>query len=91
MLRGSGALWDLRKSSPYEVYPEISFAVPQGTQGDCYDRYLVRVEELRTSIEIINHCLNRITLGEIKAVNVKTAPSKSTMKNFMESTIQHFK
>lgn len=91
MLRGSGALWDLRKSSPYEVYPEINFSIPQGTQGDCYDRYLVRVEELRTSVEIINHCLNRITLGEVKAVNIKAAPSKNTMKNFMESTIQHFK
>ena len=91
MLRGSGALWDLRKSSPYEVYSEIKFTVPQGLQGDCYDRYLVRIEELRTSIEIIKHCINRITLGEVKAVNLKTAPSKYSMRNFMESTIQHFK
>lgn len=91
MLRGSGALWDLRKSSPYEVYPEIQFAIPQGTQGDCYDRYLVRVEELRTSVEIVGYCLNVITTGEIKAVNLKSAPSKNTMKSFMESTIQHFK
>ena len=91
MLRGSGALWDLRKSSPYEVYPEIDFAIPQGTQGDCYDRYLVRIEELRTSVEIVAHCLNSITTGEIKAVNLKSAPSKSNMKGFMESTIQHFK
>jgi NADH:ubiquinone oxidoreductase subunit D len=91
MLRGSGALWDLRKSSPYEVYPEIEFAIPQGAQGDCYDRYLVRIEELRTSVEIVGYCLNAITSGEVKAVNLKSAPSKNTMKGFMESTIQHFK
>jgi len=65
--------------------------VPQGTQGDCYDRYLIRVEEMRTSIQIINQCINAITLGEIKANNIKTAPSKTTMRNFMEATIQHFK
>lgn len=91
MLRGSGALWDLRKSNPYEIYGDINFAIPQGTQGDCYDRYLVRIEELRSSIDIINYCLNKITTGEIKALNIKTAPSKNAMKNFMESTIQHFK
>ena len=73
------------------MYPEIDFAIPQGTQGDCYDRYLVRIEELRTSVEIVGHCLNEITTGEIKAVNLKSAPSKSSMKGFMESTIQHFK
>ena len=91
MLRGSGALWDLRKSSPYEIYNDVNFAIPQGTQGDCYDRYLVRIEELRSSVEIIHYCLNKITAGEVKAVNLKTAPSKNSMKNFMESTIQHFK
>jgi NADH:ubiquinone oxidoreductase subunit D len=73
------------------MYDSINFSIPQGTQGDCYDRYLVRIEELRTSIEIIQFCLNNITEGEIKAVNFKTAPSKSQTKNFMESTIQHFK
>jgi len=91
MARGSGSLWDLRKTTPYEIYPQITFAIPQGTQGDCYDRYLVRMEELRASINIIAYCLNNIPLGEVKAINIKALPSKNIMKQSMESTIQHFK
>jgi len=91
MLRGSGALWDLRKSNPYEMYQSVPFAIPQGSLGDCYDRYLVRVEELRTSVEILNYCLSAIPAGEIKATNIKLVPSKNTMKGSMESVIQHFK
>lgn len=65
--------------------------IPQGSLGDCYDRYLVRVEELKTSIDVLKYCLNAIPSGEVKAVNLKVVPSKSLMKNSMESTIQHFK
>lgn len=91
MLRGSGAAWDLRKSNPYEIYDRIPFTISCGTLGDCYDRYLVRIEELRTSTEILAYCLNTIPKGEIKATNLKAMPSRSSMKNSMESTIQHFK
>lgn len=91
MLRGSGAAWDLRKSNPYEIYQQIPFSIASGTLGDCYDRYLVRVEELRTSTEILSYCLNTIPKGEVKAVNLKALPSRPLMKGSMESTIQHFK
>jgi len=76
---------------PYEIYPEISFAIPQGLLGDCYDRYLVRIEEMRVSMYIISYCLNNIPTGEIKSTSIKLHPSKNLMKNSMESTIQHFK
>lgn len=69
----------------------MPFAIPQGVFGDCYDRYLIRIEELRTSIDILNYCLNAIPKGEIKAVNLKNVPSKLITKQTMESTIQHFK
>lgn len=91
MSRGSGALWDLRKTNPYELYEKIPFAIPQGSSGDCYDRYLVRIEELRSSINIILHCLNKFPLGEVKAINSKLLPSRHSMKSSMESVIQHFK
>lgn len=91
MVRGSGSLHDLRKTYSYEIYPSVDFVIPQGTFGDCYDRYLVRMEELRTSVSIIAHCLEKIPAGEIKTPNVKLAPSKNIMKASMESTIQHFK
>jgi len=73
------------------MYQSVPFAIPQGSLGDCYDRYLVRVEELRTSVEILNYCLSAIPAGEIKATNIKLVPSKNTMKGSMESVIQHFK
>lgn len=91
MTRGSGTLWDLRKSYPYEVYQHIPFSIPQGNFGDCFDRYLVRMEEMRNSISIIAYCLNKIPSGEIKSTSIKLSPSKILMKNSMESTIQHFK
>jgi NADH dehydrogenase (ubiquinone) Fe-S protein 2 len=91
MIRGSGILWDLRKIYPYEIYQQIPFTIPQGFLGDCFDRYLVRIEELRISLNIITYCLNNIPLGEIKAVNIKLIPSKNLMKQSMESTIHHFK
>lgn len=91
MIRGSGGLHDLRKIYSYEIYPSIDFVVPQGTFGDCYDRYLVRMEELRTSLSIIAHCLEKIPVGETKASNIKLVPSKNVMRVGMESTIHHFK
>jgi NADH:ubiquinone oxidoreductase subunit D len=91
MSRGSGALWDLRKTNPYEIYSQITFAIPQGLQGDCFDRYLVRVEELRSSLKIIHYCLNSMPVGEIKTFGAKTSPTRTSMKTSMEATIQHFK
>ena len=91
MVRGSGALWDIRKAFNYEIYPQVSFAVPQVNNVDCYDRYLVRLEELRASLNIIIYCLNRIPFGEVKSVIQKLQVSRSSMKSSMESTIQHFK
>lgn len=92
MLRGSGVKWDLRKSQPYEVYNKLDFAIPVGTNGDCYDRYLVRVFEMRESLKIIEQCLNQIPLGIVKSSNKKiTPPSRSELKQSMESLIHHFK
>ena len=92
MLRGSGLSWDLRKSEPYEVYDLINFDIPVGKNGDCYDRYLVRMEEMRQSVNIIIQCLNQIPCGEIKTDDRKiTPPSRKEMKQSMESLIHHFK
>lgn len=92
MLRGSGLPWDLRKSEPYEVYSSLDFSIPIGKSGDCYDRYLVRMEEMRQSLGIILQCLNFIPLGEIKTDDRKISPpSRSDMKLSMESLIHHFK
>ncbi len=91
MLRGSGVAWDLRKSQSYDGYSQFHFDVPVGTRGDCYDRYLIRVEEMRQSIAIIMQCLNAIPNGPIKADDKKiTPPSRSHMKKSMESLIHHF-
>ena len=92
MLRGSGITWDLRKNQPYEIYSEIDFSIPVGNNGDCYDRYLIRVEEMRQSLKIIKACLNQINTGPIKSYNYKfNSPSKNEIKNSMESIIHHFK
>ncbi|XP_003376765.1 NADH dehydrogenase I, D subunit [Trichinella spiralis] len=92
MLRGSGIKWDIRKTEPYEVYDQIEFDVPIGTKGDCYDRYLVRMEEMRQSLRIIDQCLNRMPAGEVKVDDHKLVPPKrSEMKRDMESLIHHFK
>jgi NADH dehydrogenase (ubiquinone) Fe-S protein 2 len=91
MLRGSGVSWDLRKSQPYDGYENFHFDVPVGTRGDCYDRYLIRVEEMRQSIAIIMQCLNAMPTGPIKVDDKKmTPPSRSHMKKSMESLIHHF-
>ena len=92
MLRGSGVNWDIRKAHPYEVYDQVEFDIPVGKNGDCYDRYLIRVEEMRQSLRIIVQCLNQIPNGVIKSDDKKlTPPSRSHMKQSMESLIHHFK
>jgi NADH dehydrogenase (ubiquinone) Fe-S protein 2 len=92
MLRGSGIPWDLRKSQPYEIYSEIKFSVPVGSSGDCFDRYLIRVEEMRQSLKILSQSINLIEEGVVKNNSYKiNAPSRSEMKNSMEAVIHHFK
>ena len=92
MLRGSGIEWDLRKSNPYEIYDQLDFNIPIGTQGDCYDRYLVRIEEMYQSVKIIDQCLKKIPKGPVKSLDSKiTPPKRSEMKESMEAMIQHFK
>lgn len=92
MLRGSGIAWDLRKQQPYEVYNRLSFDIPTGSEGDCYSRYLVRMEEMREAIKIIYQCLNQIKQGPIKSDDYKVInPSRSEMKQGMEPVIHHFK
>ncbi|MSQ68161.1 MAG: NADH-quinone oxidoreductase subunit D [Gammaproteobacteria bacterium] len=94
MLRGSGVAWDLRKKQPYEVYHLLDFDIPIGVNGDCYDRYLVRIEEMRQSARIIKQCVQwlRVNPGPVMLADHKlTAPSRADMKGDMESLIHHFK
>jgi NADH-quinone oxidoreductase subunit D len=94
MLRGSGIEWDLRKKQPYAVYDKLDFQIPVGKTGDCYDRYLVRVEEMRQSNRIIRQCIEwlRKNPGPIKIDDHKvTPPTREEMKFDMESMIHHFK
>ncbi len=92
LLRGSGINIDLRKEIPYEIYSNINFNIPFGKNGDCFDRYLIRVEELRQSIYIINFCIQNINEGGIKIDDLKNQnPSRKTFKKDMQSIIHHFK
>jgi NADH dehydrogenase (ubiquinone) Fe-S protein 2 len=91
MLRGSGVAWDLRKVQPYEIYNNLEFNIPVGNNGDCYDRYIVRINEMRQSLILIQQCLNKMTIGPIKVINKISAPSRSQFKVDMESLIHHFK
>jgi NADH dehydrogenase (ubiquinone) Fe-S protein 2 len=92
LLRGSGFNWDLRKKQPYEIYNKLNFDVFTGTNGDCYDRYLIRVAEMRESLSIIMQCLNNMPEGPVKVDDKKiTPPSREDVKNSMESLIHHFK
>jgi NADH-quinone oxidoreductase subunit D len=92
MLRGSGIAWDLRKAQPYEIYDELDFDIPIGKNGDCYDRYLVRVEEMYQSIRIIKQCIEKMPTGPIKTEDRKIAPPpRAEMKKSMEALIHHFK
>ena len=91
-LRASGLAWDLRKDQPYEVYDEIDFKIPTGTNGDCYERFLVRIEEMRQSLNIIRQCIENMPLGDCTSKDPKvTPPKRSEMKRSMESLINHFK
>jgi NADH-quinone oxidoreductase subunit D len=91
-IRASGVPWDLRKSQPYDVYAEMDFDVPIGKTGDCYARYLVRVEEMRQSLRIIHQCIAEMPEGPVLVENNKvTPPDRGDMKNSMEALIHHFK
>ena len=92
MLRGSGIPWDLRKAQPYEIYSELNFSIPVGSSGDCFDRYLIRIEEMRQSLVILSQAINLLEAGPIKTNDCKVCPpSRSEMKNSMEGVIHHFK
>jgi len=92
MMRGSGIPWDLRKSQPYECYDQLDFKIPIGKNGDCYDRYLCRIDEMRESVKIINQCLINIPKGPIKTLDGKISfPPKKEIKESMEALIHHFK
>ncbi len=92
MARGSGLAWDLRKAQPYEVYADLDFDIPTGKNGDCYDRYLCRVEECRQSIRIMKQCLEQMPDGPVSSSDGKIVPPKrSEMKGSMEALIHHFK
>ena len=94
MLRGSGVAWDLRKSQPYECYEEMEFDIPLGKNGDCWDRYLCRVEEMRQSVKIMLQCIDKlkVTPGPVLSTDHKvTPPRRAEMKNSMEALIHHFK
>ena len=92
MLRGSGVAWDLRKHEPYAIYDKVDFDIPIGKNGDCYDRYLIRMEEMKQSLKIINQVLEKMPKGEVINDNPRISPPKrNTMKSSMESLISHFK
>ena len=92
MLRGSGRPWDLRKSQPYDGYERFDFDIPVGKNGDCYDRYLCRIEEMKESLKIIKQAIREIPNGPVMTSNPKVGPPKrSEMKQSMESLINHFK
>ncbi|HIV78662.1 MAG TPA: NADH-quinone oxidoreductase subunit D [Candidatus Sphingomonas excrementigallinarum] len=92
MIRGSGIPWDLRKSQPYDAYNKVDFDVPVGTSGDCYDRFMVRVEEVRQSARIMKQCLAQMPEGPVLATDRKvTPPKRAEMKRSMEALIHHFK
>ena len=92
LVRGSGLPWDLRRSQPYEVYSELDFKIPLGKNGDCYDRYLCRVDEMYESVKIMRQCLEMMPEGPVMAENNKVVPPRrSELKQSMEALIHHFK
>jgi len=91
-IRASGVAWDLRKAEPYEVYDRMDFDIPVGKHGDCYDRFLVRIEEMKQSIRIMRQCLNEMPAGPVSSLDRKIVPPKrAEMKSSMEALIHHFK
>ena len=92
MLRGSGVPWDLRKSQPYDCYADLDFDIPVGKNGDCFDRYLVRMEEMRQSLRIMQQCIEKMPEGPVQVSDQKiTPPKRGEMKRSMEALIHHFK
>ena len=92
MLRGSGITWDLRKAQPYDCYNQFDFKIPVGKNGDCYDRYLCRIEEMKESLKIIDQCIKNMPKGPIKSQDNKISPPpKTELKESMEALIHHFK
>jgi len=92
MLRGSGIPWDLRKAQPYDCYNQFDFKIPVGKNGDCYDRYLCRIEEMKESLKIIDQCIKNMPKGPIKSQDNKISPPpKAELKESMEALIHHFK
>ena len=92
MLRASGVAWDLRKAQPYEVYDRMEFDIPVGKNGDCWDRYLVRMLEMRESLKIMRQCLEQMPEGPVRVPDQKvTPPPRAEMKRSMEALIHHFK
>jgi NADH-quinone oxidoreductase subunit D len=91
-IRGSGVAWDLRKSQPYDAYEAMDFDIPVGQNGDCFDRYMVRMEEMRQSLRIMEQCLQQMPTGPVKVNDNKIVPPKrAQMKRSMEALIHHFK
>jgi NADH-quinone oxidoreductase subunit D len=92
MLRASGVPWDLRKAQPYDVYDQMDFEIPVGKNGDCFDRYMIRLEEMRQSLRIVKQCLEKMPIGPVKTEDRKIAPPpRVEMKQSMEALIHHFK
>lgn len=92
MVRGSGIAWDLRRTQPYEVYSELDFKIPLGKNGDCYDRYLCRVDEMYESVKIMQQCLEKMPNGPVMTEDNKVVPPRrAVMKQSMEALIHHFK
>ena len=95
MVRGSGLAWDLRRAQPYECYDEFEFQIPVGKNGDCYDRYLCRMEEMRQSLHIIHQAIAKLRApdgqGDVLARGKLTPPKRGDMKTSMEALIHHFK
>ena len=92
IIRGSGLAWDLRRNQPYEVYSELDFKIPLGKNGDCYDRYLCRVEEMYESVKIMKQCIEKLPDGPVMTQDNKFVPPRRTdMKKSMEALIHHFK
>ncbi len=93
MVRGSGLAWDLRRAQPYECYDEFDFQIPVGKNGDCYDRYLCRMQEMRESLKIMQQCIEKLrrTPGDVQARGKITPPKRGEMKTSMEALIHHFK
>lgn len=91
LIRGAGVGWDLRKAQPYEIYNESDFSIPVGVNSDCYDRYVLRVEEIRQSLNIIEQCINNMPIGCIKADDKIVPPERDEIKIGIEAVIHHFK